>query len=89
MILRWGQLDKETLIELGVKSIGHPLSILNLVKSAGNAPPTQSAPVAKASVAAKLSELTPDMTQPQFRKFEEDWRVYKSITQLQPQQYEN
>ena len=85
------QLDKDTLIELGVTTIGHRLSILNAVKSTGNATtatvPTTTPPVAKASVTAKLSELSPDMTQPQFRKFLEDWRVYKSITSLQPALY--
>ena len=80
------QLDKETLTELGVTTIGHRLSILNLVKSSGTIPLSVATPVAKASVTAKLSELSPDMTHPQFRKFLQDWNVYKNITHLQPQQ---
>ena len=81
-------LDKEALVELGVTTLGHRLSILTIVKSSSNnatASPTTS--VAKASVAAKLTELTPDMTHPQFRKFLQDWSVYKTITHLQPGQF--
>ena len=60
-------LDKEALVEIGVTTLGHRLSILTIGKSSSPASPTTS--VAKASVAAKLTELTPDMTHPQFRKF--------------------
>ncbi len=85
------QLDKETLTELGVTSIGDRLSILNLANSRGaTAPPTQNAAhVTKASVQAKLSTVCMDMTHPQFRKFEKDWAVYKGITQLQVEQFTN
>ena len=80
-------LDKETLTELGVNKIGHRMSILNLVTPSGNnaQPAAQVMPVAKASVNAKLSLITLDMTSPQFRKFLQDWSVYKNITHLQQQ----
>ena len=81
-------LDKDTLTELGVK-IGHRMSILNLVTPSGNnaQPAARVMPVAKASVNAKLSVLTLDMTSPQFRKFLQDWSVYKNITHLQQQDF--
>ena len=84
-------LDKDTLIELGVASIGHRLSILNLAKA--NTNPTaqlqtnQPTQMAKASVTAQLSRLTLEMTHPQFRKFLQDWNVYKNITHLQQPQF--
>ena len=75
-------LDKETLTELGITVVGDRLSILQCARNR-QPPTTPSTTVAKASVTAKLSTLTHEMTQPQFRKFQQDWTVYKLITQLQ------
>ena len=76
-------LDKETLTELGITTIGHRLSILQCARNRVRQQ-TTTTPLAKATVTAKLSELTHEMTQPQFRKFLQDWLVYKQITQLSP-----
>ena len=76
-------LDKDTLTELGITVVGHRLSILQCVrKKQQSQQPVTSHSSAKASVTAKLPELTHEMTQPQFRKFQQDWVVYKKITQL-------
>ena len=74
-------LDKETLTELGVTVIGHRLTILNHIKTLSNNTPTSST---KATINAKLTSITHDMTQSQFRQFENDWRVYKQLINLQP-----
>ena len=85
--LSLSQLDKDTLIELGITTIGHRLSILQCAKGRGATPTTApSAPVAKASVTAKLTTITHEMTTQQFRKLQQDWAVYKQITHLQPEQ---
>ena len=80
------QLDRDTLTAVGVTSIGHQLAILQHIKngqSGSTTTPTHNS-VTKASVSAKLSTLTHEMTKPQFRKFMQDWLVYKQITHLQP-----
>ena len=78
------QLDKETLTELGVTSVGHRLTLLKHVKSLTPTPSTT-----KTTVQTQLTKLTSDMTQSQFRQFENDWRVYKEIVQLQTHQCVN
>ena len=80
---RLSQLDKDALTELGITTIGHRLSILHAIKERVSS----SRPTAKASVTAKLTPLSSDMTHPQFRKFLTDWNVYKSITSLQQLQF--
>ena len=77
------QLDKETLTEVGITMIGHKLAIIQRA-SKHTSPSAESTTVAKASVTAKLSTLTLEMTRPQYRKFQQDWVVYKQITNLQP-----
>ena len=77
------QMDKESLVELGFGVLGHRLSLMSAIKSHNANKVTHSA---KASVNAKLPELTLDMTHPQFRKFKCDWDVYKKILALPPQQ---
>ena len=57
------QLDKDALTELGITTIGHRLSILHAIKERVSS----SRPTAKASVTAKLTPLSSDMTHPQFR----------------------
>ena len=81
-------LDKDSLVEMGITMIGHRLAILqraSALNASTAASPTH-ATVAKASVTANLSTLTLEMTRPQFRKFQQDWTVYKQITLLQPSQ---
>ena len=80
------ELDKATLTEIGITSVGHRLSILKLAHTYKQHDNSQQRPSAKATVTAKLSELSHEMTQPQFRKFLQDWTVYKQITQLPPGQ---
>ena len=72
---------------MGITMIGHRLAILQCA-SRRTAPPAQPTTVtkAKASVNAQLSTLTLEMTRPQYRKFQQDWIVYKQITSLQPSQ---
>ena len=83
-------LDKDTLAELGITLLGHKLSILQYVRNRTAAAATVTAddsrPVAKATVQAKLTQLTHELTHPQFRKFGQDWIVYKQLTHLQPAQ---
>ena len=79
-------LDKETLTEIGITLLGHKLAILQCA-SKQHSPPAQSSSVAKATVNAHLSTLTLEMTRPQYRKFQQDWIVYKQLTHLQPEQF--
>ena len=76
------QLDKDTLKEVGITSIGHILAILECAKT-HNRETLLAAATTKATITAKLSQLSHDMTHPQFRKFQQDWKVYKQITRLQ------
>ena len=83
-------LDKDTLTELGVTAIGDRLSILTLTKttSATATQATSKIPSTKATEQTKISTVTMDMTHhPEFQKFENDWKVYLSITNLQPVQF--
>ena len=80
------QLDKATLVELGVDVIGHRMSLLtakdnfNVGAASMDTPRATIAPTsAKATVNAKLPTLSPNMTRPQFRKFKIDWEVFKNI----------
>ena len=77
-------LDKGTLTdELGVTSVGHRISIMNYIKSiAPSTTPTST----KATVHAQLTTITSEMTQSQFRQFENDWRAYKQLLNLLPLQ---
>ena len=75
-------LDKDTLKDVGITTIGHQLSIIQHVKSLSPPTSARTNTVAKASVSAKLSTITHEMTKPQFRKFQQDWTVYKQITHL-------
>ena len=74
-------IDKDTLLELGVKVLGHRLAILNITKLM-QPPQWNDAPItsAKASVSAKLPDIHSEMMNPQFLKLKTDWDVYKSIT---------
>ena len=82
------QLDKDALEELGIKLLGHKLAILQCASKQSESPPVQpTTTVAKASVQAHLTTLTLEMTRPQYRKFLQDWQVYKQIATLQPSQF--
>ena len=74
------ELDNEPLTEIRITIIGHRLSILQRASKYNTT--TTVKPVTKATVTAKLSELSHEMTAPQFRKFLQDWSVYKQLTQL-------
>ena len=74
-------LDKATLTELGVDVIGHRLLIMNHIKTLSNETTST-----KATVNAQLTTLTSEMTQAQYRHFENDWRACKQLLRLQPQQ---
>ena len=78
------ELDKDSLTEIGVDLLGHRLAILKLAAASKNQERTLPRPttVAKASVTAHLTTLTLEMTSPQYRKFQQDWLVYKKITHL-------
>ena len=73
-------LDKDSLTAIGITLLGHQLAILKFAaeRQQQSARPTTT----KASVTARLSTLTLEMTCPQFRKFRQDWTVYKQITNL-------
>ena len=76
-------IDKDTLLELGVKVLGHHLAILNVTKLM-QPPQWNAAPItsAKTSVSANLPHIHSETTDPQFRKLKTDWDEYKSITSL-------
>ena len=86
--------DKATLQELEITVLGDQLAILRHIKASSTTPaatpttPTATVATAinqhtrKAAITAKVPTLHADMTQPQFRKFKVDWKVYKQITQL-------
>ena len=76
-------LDKSTLTELGLNSIGHRIKILNHIKTLT---PSATSTATKATVHAQLTTVTSEMTQSQFRQFENDWRAYKQLLNLLPQQ---
>ena len=70
-------LDKETLDDLGVKKLGHKLSILKLyskrdepLEAAAKIPP------------AKPPQLTAEMSKQAFRKFKLDWEVFCELSSL-------
>ena len=64
--------------------LGHRLAILKFAASRQNSETIRPATVTKASVTAHLTTLTLEMTRLQYRKFQQDWLVYKQITHLQP-----
>ena len=71
-------LDRGILSELSVEAIVDALTILSLKNKSpatGVNPSTFARPPA-----AKLPQLTLEMTKPQFRKFIIDWNVFTSIT---------
>ena len=77
-------LDRATLKELGIRTMGDILLILKL---------TQGLPVTRPSSAsltkppaAKLPQLNSEMTPQQFRKFRVDWEVFTKMTNLPPEQ---
>ena len=74
---------------MGITLIGHKLAILQCAKKRQSPATTgaESSTVAKATVNAHLSTLTLEMTHPQFRKFQQDWAVYKQLTNLQQAQF--
>ena len=78
------ELTRELLTELKVKSIGHALSIIRHAKHTDTKPSTQTATAKPANV--KPPQLSADITHPQFRKFKIDWNVYKTISNIQPNQ---
>ena len=89
-------LKMDLLKSLGITAIGHALAILRHAKSKSaievvHTPTIKSEyPVFKPpSAAAKLPQIPPDMTHPQFRKFRVDWDVYKQITGLPTQHIAN
>ena len=72
---------------MGITLIGHKHAILQCAIKLSQSPSIQLTTVAKATVEAHLGTLTLEMTCPQYRKFQQDWQVYKQITHLQPGQY--
>ena len=79
-------LDKATLTQVGITLLGQQLAILQYAGELRSNTQSQSTSVTKASITAHLSTLTLEMTRPQFRKFKQDWLVYKQITHLRPEQ---
>ena len=74
------ELDRNTLNELGVQTIGHALSLLKYAKKA-DIKPAKSLGIKAA--APKPPQLVADLTRPQFRKFRIDWDVYKKISSIE------
>ena len=70
-----GEINKDTLHELGVTVLGHKLAILAGARK--RTAPVVPQVATRASVTAKLTTVTHDMTHQQFRKFLQDWNVYK------------
>ena len=86
-------MDKASLGEIGIKPMGHRLSIIDKLTTLKpeNKPPSNAIDTYKndpsAKITAKLPTLHKDMTHPQFRKFSVDWGVYKDLTKINPQSY--
>jgi hypothetical protein len=81
-----GDLTKEDLTDLGITIIGDIKNIMrhsqqHRVPIPATEPEIPSASYMK-TPAAKLPELSADMTHPQFRKFQMDWSVFKRITNI-------
>ena len=81
------ELDKQTLVDIGITVLGDRLSILKHVKTVSgsntasmitNPSLSQQSP----KISAKLPSALSDMTHPQFRKFRIDWSIYKNITNI-------
>jgi hypothetical protein len=70
------QLDRDILKEMGVTIIGDALAILRI---GGNIMSASRSPSVKAP-AAKLPQISSDMTHQQFRKFTVDWNVFLTMT---------
>ena len=68
--------DKDTLKEIGIKSVGHQLRILALASDSAKPTVTVKLPT------AKPPQLTMDMTAQSFRKFTTDWKVFCDLTAL-------
>lgn len=73
-------LDKDTLHDLGVTTIGDVLTILKLSKS--HQTTAKDSYVAVKMPAVKAPQLHADMTAQQFRKFRTDWDVFIKLTNL-------
>ena len=75
------ELDKPTLKELGITSIGHILSILKYSKPTEE---TKQAIIESKSKAPSIKppKITSEMTKPQFRKFLIDWDIFKNLTSI-------
>ena len=78
------QLDKDSLVELGIMLLGHKLAILQCASKYDTPPAAPPPTITKASVPAQLTTLTLEMNHQQFRKFQQDWVVFKQISHAQP-----
>ena len=70
------RLDRGILKEMGVKVIGDALAILSISDTCVSA----SSPAVVKAPAAKLPQISSDMTHQQFRKFSIDWNVFVTMT---------
>ena len=77
-------IDRQTLSDIGVKSIGHQMSILKINKTPT---PSQQPRASVGVAAAKAPCLRTEMTPQQFRKFLIDWKVFVEITNLPPDKH--
>ena len=88
-------LDRATLTEMGVTTLGHAMAILAITKQPAPAPAPAAAPVVPAATppvvappvyakppAATAPQITEEMTSQQWRKFMIDWQVFVTITNL-------
>ena len=70
------RLDRGILKEMGVKVIGDALAILSISDTCVSA----SSPAVVKAPAAKLPQISSEMTHQQFRKFNIDWNVFVTMT---------
>ena len=83
------EFTKEDLQEIGVTTLGDIKAIIRhqqhppaLSTSSSSIATATASPTFMKMPAAKLPQLTAEMTKPQFCKFKTDWQVYKHITNL-------
>ena len=78
-------LDKDTMKEVGITVIGDIKAILNTRETQGEQEKTTK-PKTNYTPKIEPPRIKSEMTNSEFRKFKTDWEVYKTITELQPNQ---
>ena len=79
-------LSKDILKELDIRVIGDQIAIMKHAQTTGSRAEKPSSQKSHFKPQIPLPQITAEMTPAEFRKFKRDWSVYKSITQIPPNQ---